>query len=108
MTDTYFRTETNKENTTELALRQQAPDYARPLAVAPSGPCETKQPIRILRLPDVMDRVGICRALIYRRMTAGTFPKQISLAPRAVGWLEHEIDAWLMARVLQSRGMGRS
>ena len=59
--------------------------------------------IRILRLPEVMKRVGICRALIYQHMAAGVFPKSISLGARAVGWLEHEIDAWLTAKI-QARG----
>jgi len=103
MTDTYFEAETDKEKSTQLALRQQGPDYARFLTVAPSGPCEAKQPIRILRLPEVMDRVGLCRASIYLHMARGKFPKQISLGPRAVGWLEHEIDAWLAARIKFSR-----
>ena len=60
-------------------------------------------PIRILRLPDVMDRVGICRASIYQHMAAGLFPKTIPLGARSVGWLEHEIDAWLAAQI-QARG----
>jgi len=103
MTNTYFQSNDTEINSTQLALRQQGPDYARPLAVAPSGPCETKQPIRILRLPDVMDRVGICRASIYLHMARGIFPKQISLGPRAVGWLEHEVEAWLVERINTSR-----
>ena len=60
---------------------------------------ETKQPIRILRLPEVIERVGLKRASIYLHMAQGSFPKQISLGTRAVGWLEHEIDAWIIARV---------
>lgn len=82
-----------------LALRQQEPDYARLVAVAPSGSCEASQPIQILRLPDVMKRVGLCRASIYQHIAEGSFPKQISLGARAVGWLEHEIDAWLAAMI---------
>jgi len=63
-------------------------------------------PINILRLPDVMKRVGLKRAAIYLRITQGNFPKQISLGGNAVGWLEHEIDAWLAARVTAARGNG--
>ena len=103
MTDTYFEKEHNSANTTQLALRRQEPDYARLLMVASSGPYEAKQPIRILRLPEVMDRIGLCRASIYLHMARGSFPKQISLGPRAVGWLEHEVDAWLVGRIKASR-----
>jgi len=91
-------------------------DYARPMMVASPASCAPPLPsipitmavpigagipptIRILRLPDVIGRVGICRASIYQHMETGTFPKQISLGARAVGWLEYEIDAWLAARV---------
>ena len=53
------------------------------------------QKIRILRLTQVLDRVGLSRSTVYERIKNGSFPKQITLGARAVGWLEHEIDAWL-------------
>jgi prophage regulatory protein len=62
----------------------------------------TKQhpsPVRILRLRDVEERVGLRRANIYRRAATGTFPKPIRLGPNASGWIESEIDAWLAERV---------
>ena len=52
-------------------------------------------PIKILRLPEVIARVGLKRASIYRYMSEKRFPKAISIGTRAVGWLEHEIDGWL-------------
>ena len=76
---------------------------ARLSAVAAPASCSQQHPINILRLPDVMKRVGLCRASIYQRMGNGTFPKQILLGARAVGWLEHEIDAWLAAIVAVHR-----
>lgn len=54
------------------------------------------QKTRILRLTQVLDRVGLSRSTVYERIKKGTFPKQITLGARAVGWLEHEIDAWLL------------
>ena len=79
---------------------------SRLAAVAAHASCATYHPINILRLPDVMKRVGLKRAAIYLRITQGTFPKQISLGGRAVGWLEHEVDAWLAAHVSAARGNG--
>jgi len=108
MTETYFEKDNNSANTTELALRQQGPDYARLLTVAPSGPCEHNRHINILRLPDVMKRVGLKHTAIYLRISQGKFPKQISLGGRAVGWLEHEIDAWLIARIQEARGLSQT
>ena len=56
-------------------------------------------PLKVLRLPEVIARVGLKRASTYQRIQAGYFPKPVPLGPRAVGWLEHEVDAWLNGRV---------
>ena len=58
---------------------------------------------RILRLPEVMGRVGLRRASIYLHITKGSFPKPISLGARAVGWLESDIDGWIAARIEVTR-----
>lgn len=57
----------------------------------------------ILRLPAVVRRTGLSRSTIYLRISEGSFPKQISLGGRAVGFLEAEIEEWLAAQVAQSR-----
>lgn len=75
---------------------QEAAAAARLAAVASSASCQNTN---ILRLPEVIRRVGLKRASIYLHMTQGIFPKQIHLGDRAVGWLESEIDAWLAVRV---------
>jgi prophage regulatory protein len=49
----------------------------------------------VLRLPQVKARTGKSRSSIYDGVNEGTFPAPIPLGERAVGWLEHEIDAWL-------------
>ena len=54
--------------------------------------------MKILRLPDVLDRVGKSKASIYRDEAADRFPKRIVLGANSVGWLESEIDAWIEAR----------
>lgn len=56
-------------------------------------------PPRLIRLPEVMARVGLKRSSIYHRMTEGRFPKGRSLGPRCVVWVEAEIDAWIAAVV---------
>ena len=50
---------------------------------------------RIIRLPEVMRRVGLSRSSIYEYIKKGTFPKQVSLGARAVGWFETDIDLWV-------------
>jgi len=56
----------------------------------------------VLRLPKVKARAGISRSAIYQKMANGEFPKSISLGPRAVGWLESNIDEWIAQRIAVS------
>jgi len=48
-----------------------------------------------LRLPEVIDRVGLRRSAIYQRMSEGRFPKSRSLGPKCAVWVEAEIDQWI-------------
>lgn len=57
----------------------------------------------ILRLPVVKNRTGLARSTIYLRMSEGTFPKQVSLGGRSVGWVESEVESWLSQRIEESR-----
>jgi prophage regulatory protein len=65
----------------------------------PSAPLQGAPPIRILRRWQVQDTVGLSRATIYQLMREGRFPKRVKISVRAVGWIEHEIQEWLMKRV---------
>jgi len=50
---------------------------------------------RLLRLPEVINIVGLCRATIYNRMRDGTFPKAIPIGGRLVAWPSTDIDKWI-------------
>lgn len=50
---------------------------------------------RILRLNAVLDRTGLSRSTLYRKIDEGTFPKQIQISKRCAGWREAAIDQWL-------------
>lgn len=63
-------------------------------------------PTVILRRQSVQARTGLSRSTIYLRIAQGTFPRSIPLGPRAVGWLENEIEAWLQAQVASVRRTG--
>jgi prophage regulatory protein len=52
-------------------------------------------PGRLLRLPEVMARVGLRRSAIYQRMSDGRFPKSRSLGPKCTVWVEAEIADWI-------------
>jgi prophage regulatory protein len=59
-------------------------------------------PPRLLRLPEVMGRVGLGRSAIYQRMSEGRFPRNRSLGPKCSVWVEAEVNAWI-AEVICSK-----
>ena len=59
---------------------------------------------RFLRRPEVEMVTGLPRSTIYDRMSEGTFPKPVKLGPKAVGWLEDEIAAWVEAKISERDG----
>lgn len=64
------------------------------------------RPERILRLNKVLERTGLSRSTLYRKMQAGSFPKQLKIAARCAGWRESDVDAWLQNPVYYSVGDG--
>lgn len=62
--------------------------------------------LTILRRKQVETRIGLSRSTIYERIKAGTFPAPISLGAKSVGWIESEIEAWLLTQVEKSRKTG--
>lgn len=63
----------------------------------------------ILRLPVLCERIGLQRSSIYDRLNPKSkrfdpmFPKPISLGPRAIGFIEDEVEDWVNGRIEQSR-----
>jgi prophage regulatory protein len=56
---------------------------------------------RLLRLPDVKSVTGLSKSTIYARIANGTFPRQISLGPRLVAWVESDIQKWIEGCIRQ-------
>lgn len=65
-------------------------------AAATIEPASARPP-RLLRLPEVMDRVGLRRSAIYQRMSEGRFPKSRTLGAKCSVWVEAEINDWIDA-----------
>jgi prophage regulatory protein len=55
--------------------------------------------LSILRRKQVEERTGLSRSTIYLRIQEGSFPRPVNLGARAVGWLENEIEEWLVVRL---------
>jgi prophage regulatory protein len=58
---------------------------------------------RLLRLGEVKQQTGLSRSTIYRLTSSGTFPQRVPLGPRAVAWVESEIDSWIVSKIETSR-----
>ncbi len=54
---------------------------------------------RIMRLPEVKERVGLSRSTIYQMMEDEQFPASVNLGGRSVGWVEGEINNWIEERI---------
>lgn len=67
--------------------------------------CLRHRPERLLRLPEVIKRVGLKRSAIYARMREGRFPKCRTLGTRCAVWIESEVDAWIADISKQEAGI---
>lgn len=64
--------------------------------------------MKVLKLKAACKKAGIGRTRLYQLEAAGRFPARVELGPNSVGWFEHEIDAWLVARPRRSVRNDRS
>ena len=54
---------------------------------------------RFIKLPEVMNKTGLGRSSIYRKMNTGDFPRSIQLNKNNIVWLESEVNAWMQAQI---------
>lgn len=50
--------------------------------------------MKLIRLPEVMDRVALRKTAIYKLMSDGDFPRPIKVGAASL-WVEEEIDDWI-------------
>ena len=58
--------------------------------------------MRLIRMREVLDKVGLSKATLYRLIAAGKFPASIQIAYRAVAWEESQVDDYLLNMISQS------
>jgi prophage regulatory protein len=56
---------------------------------------QTDSPDRILRIKAVLERTGLTRSTLYRKIECGTFPHQVKLSERCAGWRESAVTQWM-------------
>ncbi len=59
---------------------------------------------RLLRLPEVLHRVGLAKPTLYQKIAAGEFPRPVRIGPRAVAWPASVIDRWIAEKIAASAG----
>jgi len=62
-------------------------------AAQPRGP-----PTRMIRFGEVIERTGLSRTTIWRKVRGGEFPAPVQLGVNSVGWPEHEVEDWRNSR----------
>lgn len=50
---------------------------------------------RLLRLGEVLARVGFSKSTLYRMMAAGQFPSPVKVGGQTVRWRSEEIESWI-------------
>lgn len=50
---------------------------------------------RIIRLKTVLDRTGLSRSTLYRKIAEGTFPRQVPISIHGAGWHESAVSHWI-------------
>jgi prophage regulatory protein len=63
----------------------------------------TAPAVQILRLPQVCKVTGLGRSMIYQLEAERRFPTRVRIGLRAVGWVESEVQGWLVRRVEEHR-----
>jgi prophage regulatory protein len=64
-------------------------------------------PDRVVRIKTVLDRTGLSRSTLYRKIQEGSFPRQAKLGVHGAGWSEAAINQWI-ANLFAPRQDGQS
>ncbi len=61
---------------------------------------EISSPLNVVRHNQVRKKLNVSSAKLFDMIARGQFPKPFILVPngRAVGWLESEVDQWIIER----------
>ena len=51
--------------------------------------------LKILRMKQLEEMLGVSKGTIYRWRDEGNFPQSVQLGARAVGWREDDVREWL-------------
>ncbi|GLO23762.1 hypothetical protein PPUJ21368_15890 [Pseudomonas putida] len=84
-------------------------EFATEEGVVMGNESSGKSTLRILRIRQLRECIGLSRSTIYDRLNPmsprydSTFPRPIKLGKFAVGWVEEDIYRWIESRVEEAR-----
>ena len=56
---------------------------------------------KFLRLPSVIEKVGLSRSQIYKLIQRGDFPEPVKIGSKVSVWIEGKLEVWMDAQVPQ-------
>jgi prophage regulatory protein len=62
--------------------------------------------VRLLRIPEVLHRLGVSRATLHRWEQEGLLPPRRLVGPNTVAWVEDEIEEFIASRPTLSDRLG--
>lgn len=54
--------------------------------------------LRVIRFCELKKKVGASRSTIFRWERDGRFPKHFKLGENSIGWIQADIEEWLLTR----------
>jgi len=61
--------------------------------------------MKVLKLKAVIEKTTLCHSTIYKLISEGGFPRPIDLTGRAVGWVDSEVDNWIVNKIEARDGL---
>lgn len=58
-----------------------------------------RNPMRLIKLKEVLHITGLSRSTVYRFMSAGGFPMKVELGGNSVAWVESEVEEWISEKI---------
>lgn len=58
---------------------------------------------KLLRLPQVLERVAFKKSKLWKMVSEETFPQPIKISHKVTVWIESEIDQWVTDRISEAR-----
>lgn len=72
----------------------------------PDMPLQPEPSLRFLRMCDVESKVGLSKRTIQNMVKSESFPKPVQLHERSIGFVESEVEQWMVDRMAKRVEIG--